>query len=157
MRATWAAAVALAVLAVVLGGVLLLRGDGEVDRADDVKDASERFAIALSSYDHRHLDADFRRVRSLATTGFGEEYDQLLGGPRFADALRQSQAVSTARVQSGPFIGFLTDDEARTFTVLEQEVRNRETPDPRTLRTRVELYLVKTVNGWKVDRVQISS
>ena len=144
-------------LALVLGAFLLLRGEGETGRADAVKEASERFAVALSSYDHRHLEDDFRKVRSLATTGFAEEYDQLLGGPSFADALRESEAVSTARVQSGPYIAFLTEDEARTFTVVDQQVRNRETPEPRTLRAKVELYLVKTVNGWKVDRVQVTS
>lgn len=105
----------------------------------------------MTSYDRRTLDDDFATVRSMSTSGFREEYDQL--GPQFAQALRQSESVSTARVQRGPFIALLTEDEARTITLLEQRIRNRETAEPRSLRTRVELYLIRTVNGWKIDRV----
>jgi Mce-associated membrane protein len=153
----WGVALALAVVAVVLGVVLLTRGDSPRDRRDEVVQASERFALALSSYDYRHLDADFDRVRSMSTAGFREEFEDLLGGPTFADALRASEAVSTARVQTGPLVGSLAEDEARTFTVVEQRITNKDTPEPRAVRTRVELYLVKTTQGWKIDRVSVSS
>lgn len=103
--------------------------------------------VRQASYDRRSSLLRSARLSS----------EELLGGPQFGEALRQSEAISTARVQQGPYIGFLTEDEARTITVLDQQVRNRETTEPRMLRTRVELYLIRTVNGWRVDRVQINS
>lgn len=153
--ATWLAAGVLAVIALVLGLVLVTRGPSQHDRRRDVIRLSQRFAVALSSYDYHHLDADFARVRSMSTAGFQDEYNQLLGGQQFIDALRQSQAVSTATIQTGPLLASLTGDDARTFTVVNQRIVNTSNAQPQLTRTRVELYLIETVSGWKVDRVDI--
>lgn len=148
-------AAVLAVFVVVLGIVLLTRGQSERGRKSQVLDASQRFAVALSSYDYRHLDADFAEVRAMSTEGFQEEYDNLLGGPQFVTALKQSKAVSKATVKDGPFLARLAKDEGRTFTVVEQRITNATSPKPRVVRTRVELYLVHLVSGWRIDRVDI--
>ena len=140
-----------------LGAVLLLRGDTTADRRNDVRDASEKFAVALSSYDYRHLDADFAKVRSMSTGGFRKEYNDLLGGRQFTDALTQSKARSVASVTRGPYITSLTGNEARTLTVVEQRISNADAKQARTVRTRVQLYLLHLASGgWKIDRVEIS-
>jgi Mce-associated membrane protein len=138
-----------------MGLVLVTQGPSQHDRRRDVIRLSQRFAVALSSYDYRHLDADFAGVRSMSTAGFQDEYNQLLGGQQFVDALRQSQAVSTATIQTGPLLATLTRDDARTFTVVNQKIVNASNSQPQLTRTRIELYLVQTVSGWKVDRVDI--
>lgn len=149
-------AVALAVVAAGLGVWLLAREPSAADRRAEVVRVSEEFALALTSYDHRTLDRDFAKVRSMSLAGFRDEYDSLLGGQSI-EALEASEAVSRSTVTTGPLVASLSDYEARTFTVLEQTVTNRESPDGQTIRTRVELYLVKTVDGWKVDRVFTTS
>jgi Mce-associated membrane protein len=136
--------------------VLLTRGDAATDRRAQVVQASERFAVALTSYDYRHLDADFARVRAMSLAGFRDEYESLLG-PQGADALRASKAVSVASVDKGPFVGSLTADEAHTFTIVQQKITNKDTPEARATSTRVELYLVRTARGWKIDRVFTTS
>lgn len=146
----------LALVAAVLGVVIWSRGPSDADRRAEVVEVSERFALALTSYDHRHLDRDFARVRSMSLAGFRDEYDSLLGG-QSVDALEASEAVSKATVATGPLVASLGDFEARTFTVVAQTVTNRDNPDGQRIRTRIELYLVKTVEGWKVDRVFTTS
>jgi len=142
---------------VLLGLVLLLRGPSTRDRRNQVRNASERFAIALSSYDYRHLDADFAHVRSMSTTGFQAEFDDLLGGQEFVNALRTSQARSAATIVKGPYVASLARDEARTYTVVEQRITNKQSTKSRVSTSRVDLYLVRLGHGgWKVDRVTLS-
>lgn len=143
-------------IAAALGVYLLGRGPSASERRAEVVRFSERFALALTSYDHADLDRDFARVRSMSLAGFRDEYDSLLGG-QSVEALKASEAVSRSRVTTGPLVASLSGHEARTFTVLEQTVTNKENPDGRAVRTRVELYLVETVDGWKVDRVFTTS
>ena len=146
----------LAVVAAVLG-ILLLLDDGGGDGAsrDEVRSVSEDFAVALTSYDHRDLEAGFDRVRSMATTGYREEFDELLAGQQLADALEESEARSVAEVTKGPFVVTLTDDEARTVTVVEQQITNNQAREPAANQTQVYLYLVRLEDGgWKVDRVR---
>jgi hypothetical protein len=145
----------LAALALVLGIVLLVQGDGgESDRRAEVSDVSERFALALTSYDYRHLDDDFGKVKAMSTSGYADEFDDLLGGQQLAAALKKSRARSVSSVQKGPFIATVSDDEARTVTVVEQRVTNQEQPEARPVRIPVQLYLVRLASGgWKVADV----
>jgi Mce-associated membrane protein len=146
----------LGVVALVLGLWLWSRGPSAGDRRADAVDASSRFAIALTSYDYRHLDADMAKVRSMSLAGFRDEYAGLLGTSG-VDALKASRAVSVASVAKGPFVGELTSDEARTVTVVQQRITNKDNPTARTINTRIELYLVRTSQGWKIDRVSSTS
>lgn len=146
----------LAVVAIALGAWLWSRGPSAADRRADAVDASSRFAIALTSYDYRHLDADMAKVRSMSLAGFRDEYAGLLGRSG-VEALKASRAVSVASVAKGPFVGELTSDEARTVTVVEQKITNKDNPAARTITTRIELYLVRTSHGWKIDRVSSTS
>ena len=146
----------LAVVAAALGVWLLLDdGGGDGAARDEVRSVSEDFAVALTSYDHRDLEGGFDRVRSMATTGYREEFDELLAGQQLAQALEESEARSVAEVTKGPFVVTLTDDEARTVTVVEQQITNNQTQEPATNQTQVYLYLVRLEDGgWKVDRVR---
>ena len=66
-------------------------------------------------------------------------------------------ALSVASVARGPFVGTLTSDEARTITVVQQKITNKDNPTARAINTRIELYLVRTSHGWKIDRVSSTS
>jgi Mce-associated membrane protein len=154
VRAAWAVAAVLA-LAVALAGVALARrGQTPAERRDDALEASRRFALALSAYDYRRLDRDVAEVRALSTGTFREQYDRALDGTA-REALRDNEAVATARVLTGPLLARLGEDDARTFTVLEQRVRTKGAA-AQVRRTRVDIVLVHTSQGWKADRVEVS-
>ena len=146
----------LAAAALILGLVLLLPDGGESAERRDVEETAEDFAKALSSYDYRSLDRDLRTVREMGVGNFRYQYEQILGGDAFRNALRDNEAVATARVLKGPYLAELTDDEARTFTVLAQTVRGKAPAQPQTRNVRVESILVRTLDGWKVDWVEIT-
>lgn len=150
----WTVAALLAVTAAVLGGLLVSRGPSPAERRAEVLQVAETFAVQLSSYDYRHFDADVARVVGLSTGNFRAQYEQALAGESFREALRANRAVATARVVSGPFLPSLSAQEAHTFTIIEQRVTGRAAK-PQVRRTRVETILVRTVQGWRVDRVDI--
>jgi hypothetical protein len=147
----------LAVLAAVGGIVVLARGgDGGGGRKAEVTSQAERFALALSSYDYRHITTDLAHVRAMGVGNFRYQYEQVLGGDTFRKALADNQAVATAKVLKGPYVASLSDSDARTFTVLEQSLRGKGQAQPQTRRVRVESILVRTVDGWRIDWVEIT-
>ena len=155
-RTWWSVAGVLAAAAVVLGLLLALPDRGPSAEREEVEETAEKFAVALSSYDYRRLDRDLRNVREMGVGNFRYQYQQILGGDAFQTALRQNEAVATARVLKGPYLAELSDDEARTFTVLAQTVRGKAPAQPQTRNVRVESILVRTDDGWKVDWVEIT-
>lgn len=152
----WVVATLLAVIALVLLAAWALRSNGPGDRRSEVIKRSRVFAVALSSYDYRHLDADIGRVRDMGVGRFRYAYQSVLGGQAFVDALRSNQAVATARVLRGPFVTDVDSHQARTYTVLEQRVSGRSTSGSPTRQVLVETTLVHTENGWKIDWVVLS-
>jgi preprotein translocase subunit SecG len=155
-RATWIAAAVLAVIVAVLAIVLFTRGQSTKARQDEVKAKAEKFALALSTYDYRHLNTDLGKVRSMGVGNFRYQYEDVLGANSFSKALSDNQAIATAKVKSGPFVAALTKDDARTFTVVSQTIKGKSDPQGETRNVRVESILVRTPKGWQVDWVQIS-
>jgi hypothetical protein len=155
-RATWLAAAALAVIVAALAIVLFTRGESSKARQDDVKDTAEQFALALSSYNYKHLAPDLAKVRAMGVGNFRYQYDQILGGNSFETALKNNEAVATAKITEGPFVAALGKNDARTFTVLEQEIKGKSAPNGEKRKVRVESILVRTPNGWRVDWVEIT-
>jgi len=155
-RATWLASAALAVIVAILAIVLFTRGESSKARQDDVKDTAERFALALSSYNYRQLAPDLAKVRAMGVGNFRYQYEQILGGNSFETALKNNEAVATAKVTDGPFVAALGKNDARTFTVLEQEIKGKSAPNGEKRKVRVESILVRTPSGWRVDWVEIT-
>ena len=146
----------LAVLAIAGGVAVALQDDTSTDRRDEVTQQAERFALALSSYNYRTIDRDLATVRRMGVGNFRYQYEQVLGGDAFRKALSENEAVATAKVVKGPYLASLTDDDARTFTVLEQTLKGKGQAQPQTRRVRVESILVRTTGGWRIDWVEIT-
>jgi hypothetical protein len=155
-RAMWITAAVLAVIVAVLAIVLFTRGQSEKARQDKVKNTAEKFALALSTYDYRHLNSDLGKVRGMGVGNFRYQYEDVLGANSFTKALSDNKAIATAKVKSGPFVAALTPDDARTFTVVSQTIKGNSAPQGETRNVRVESILVRTPKGWRVDWVQIS-
>ena len=91
------------------------------------------------------------------------------GDPRVYEAVRTAanpapagrrkilddQTVATARIVSGPYLASLHRNEARTFTALEQRVKDNRSAPPQLRRIRIDTILVRTPDGWKVDWAQV--
>lgn len=146
----------LAVLAVIGGLAVAIRGDKPANGREAVTQQAERFALALSSYNYRTITRDLASVRAMGVGNFRYQYEQVLGGDEFRKALLQNEAVATAKVVKGPYLASLSDTDARTFTVLEQTLQGKGQTQPQTRRVRVESILVKTTDGWRIDWVEIT-
>jgi Mce-associated membrane protein len=146
--------VALVVL-VVAGAAALRWWDGPRQQREQALHTAREFALAVSSYDYRHVDTDLARLRRLGIGNLGLQYAQVLGGPAVRNRIVENRAVATARIVSGPYLASLQRDEARTYTALEQTVTDTSSGQPQPHRVRVETILVRTPHGWKVDWVQI--
>jgi hypothetical protein len=140
----------------VLAVVIFTRGESAKSRQDQVKSTAEKFALALSTYDYQHLNRDLGKVRGMGVGNFRYQYEDVLGANSFSKALSDNQAVARAKVKSGPFVAALTNDDARTFTVVSQTIKGKSAPQGETRNVRVESILVRTPKGWRVDWVQIS-
>jgi Mce-associated membrane protein len=146
----------MAVVVAALAIVLAIRSQSAEERQTEVKDTAERFAIALSTYDYRHLDRDLAKVRAMGVGNFPYQYEDVLGANSFASALKSNEAVAKAKVKGGPFIAALGKDDARTFTVVAQTITGKSAPKGETRNVRVESILVRTPQGWRIDWIQIS-
>jgi Mce-associated membrane protein len=147
----------LALAVAVTGAVLAGRGPDTAGRRAQVVSVSRRFAIALGSYDYHHLPEDVAAVKALSTPGFGRQYDAALGSPASQRSLLADQSVSRASVATGPFVAELAGDQADTFTVLHQLLSGRDLAQPVGRTERVELDLVRTPSGWRIDQVDIGA
>lgn len=122
-----------------------------------VREVAERFTQNLITFDYRTLDSDIERIREDATGSFQGELDVAFGGDidAFRQALREAKAQSSGSVL-GSIVRSLEGDTAEVLVVADQRIQNDETPEPRTIPRRIELTLVETSEGWKVDRVAAS-
>ena len=147
----------------IVAGVLTaigLGGFGVAAAADDTSDReevlafSEEFIEIFTSYDHASFAETEDAVAARSTEAFATRYRSLLGGAGFLQALRENEARATSELTTGPLLASLGDHEARTFAIVEQEVRGRQFEDTQRTRLRVEVVMVETPDGWVVVDVE---
>lgn len=148
----WALA-AVAVAAGTVFGALWWGERAEDARAAEVRDTSRRFAAALTTFSAGTIDRDVAEIRSYALGRFADEVDQTFDDAR-VQAIRESEARSTGRVRT-VFVQELTDDAATVFTVVDETVINAAATAPRIDVLRMEIGLLETDDGWKVESVEI--
>jgi len=111
------------------------------------------FVLALTSFSGTTIDADVRRIKSFAVGDFAQQVDQT-----FSDA--QIQRIKSAHVVSKSkiaklFVEDVTGAQATVFAVVDETVTNRSSPASRTDVLRLEVGLIDTTDGWKVNNVNI--
>jgi hypothetical protein len=140
----------------VVAFLLVTEEPSDADRRDDALELSEEFAVALASHDFADLDASFDAVERLATGTFLDEFDRTFASPQLRTALEEAESKATAQIVTGPLLAGLEDNRARTFTVVRQRVATKEEPEPAERAVRIELLLVETDDGWRVDAVEVT-
>jgi hypothetical protein len=126
---------------------------GAEHRRTEVAGSANRFLIALTNFSGDTIDADVREIRSFAVGDFADQVNMFFDQDAVT-ALRQAKAKSVGRVQS-LFVESLSGGSATVFGVINEQVTNTGNPTPRTEIVRVEVELIDTKAGWKVNRVNI--
>jgi flagellar basal body-associated protein FliL len=114
---------------------------------------ANRFLIALTNFQGETIDADVREIRSFAVGDFAEQVNTFFD-PDATKALRDAKAKSVGRVQN-LFVESLSGASATVFGVVNEQVTNTANPAPRSDVVRIEIELIDTKAGWKVNRVNI--
>lgn len=95
------------------------RGVPKASAADT--DVARRFAVAVTSFDHKRLDADVQRVLDLGTPGFERDFRSAMG-PNFTDRIAANKSVSTGDIVVGPRVQRISGGRATFFVVVDQTV-----------------------------------
>jgi hypothetical protein len=122
-------------------------------RRAEVASVANRFLISLSNFQGSTIDADVREIRSFAVGDFADQVGTFFDQDAMK-ALRDAQAKSVGRVQN-VFVESLSGGSATVFGVVNEQVTNASNPTPRTEVLRIEIEMLDTKAGWKVNRVNI--
>lgn len=125
----------------------------EDDRRDEVADVARDFITALTNFSHETVDEDIEEIHSYAVGDFAEEADTFLGEDGIA-AITEAEAVSEGEIIS-LFVQAVDSDEASVFAVVRETISNALTQEPQSDILRLEVGMIKTSEGWKVNRVDV--
>lgn len=146
------AAVALVLLGALAWQLVAARADA-ADRDARVEVAGD-FALALLAYDHADLDATLAAVTAVSTDRFADGYRERFTA-ELADPIRELGVIATAEIVEvflavDPADVAATDVE-RTRVLVGAEVEVTVDGEVRPSAPTLELELVRTADGWRVD------
>jgi hypothetical protein len=147
------------VLAVVfLGAALfnwvLLRDEHNTDaEKGQVESVARDFLRALTNFGSETIGKDVARIRGFAVGDFQQEVNDTFSADRIKQ-IRDNKVESVGKVES-VFTEKLQGDTATVFAVVQETVDNKTFPSPRTDLLRIEVQLIDTEGGWKINRVDI--
>jgi len=118
-----------------------------------VADTATTFLDALTNFKGSTISEDVDRIRSFAVGDFADQVDRFFSA-KAMDALRKARAESVGQVQA-VFVESLSGDTASVFAVVQETITNASTTAPKPQTLRIELQMIKTGDGWKVNRVDI--
>jgi Mce-associated membrane protein len=117
-----------------------------------IEKVAVRFAHNLLTFDYRTVDRDLNRLQADSTGSFVKQLKEVRGSKQVIDAVRKQHAQSTGVVR-GASVQSVRGDTATVRVFLARTVRNIGLKEPRNTLENVDLTLVKTSKGWKIDAV----
>ncbi len=148
----WAVAAA-GLAAAVTFGSLWWGERSQESRVAEVESTTRRFAAALTTFSAGTIERDVAEIRSYAVGRFADEVDQTFDQARI-EAIQESRARSTGRIES-IFVQDVDEDSATAFAVVNETVVNAAQTAPRIDVLRMEIGLLETDDGWKIESVEI--
>lgn len=145
--------IAILLAAVLAESVIVFRGNGTEAARADVAATSRRFVALLTTYNSSTIERQRRQVLALATGKFRGEYEQLTGSG-FLATLKERQADSKGTAVRVA-VSSVEDERATVMALVQVTTTNKDTKTPRVDNNLLELSLVKTSKGWRVDAVTI--
>ena len=146
-------AIAILIAAVLAESVLLFRGNSAERTRIEVLDTSKKFLSVLLTYNANSLGRQKDKVLALATGKFRSEYEQLTSSG-FPSLLQQKNADVRSTIDRAA-VTTVVGDNASSIAAVELTITNKDLPAPRVARYLIELSLVRTSSGWRVDSVSI--
>jgi hypothetical protein len=127
--------------------------DEAEQKRDEALSAASEFVTALTNFSYETIDEDVEEIRDFAVGDFAEEAETFFGADG-VQAIKDAEAVSEAETES-IFIQALDGDEASVFAVVTETISNALTDEPQTDVLRLEVGMIETSSGWKVNRVDV--
>lgn len=143
----------LALAAALSMGFLWQRAEGREHRRAEVTAVTQRFLTALTNFSGDTIDADVQEIKAFAVGSFADQVDQFFDDTT-TQALKDANAVSKGTVQS-IFVESLSGGSANVFGVVSESVTNKSSTGPRSEILRIDMEMIETKDGWKVDSVKI--
>lgn len=140
-------------------------GSSEIG-ADDVRtylseqrpeiEGRARIAVdVLINYDSTNLKERRDEMLAISTGSFRDDYDEFTES--LGSVLAQAGASSTGSILSEPDISFASPEEAIALVRAEQITQTSDDPTGRSIEYVLQLGLIDTRQGWKVDSIEILS
>jgi len=145
--------VAILAAAILAESVLVFRGSGTDRARDDVLDVSRRFAVLLTTYNADTITRQRSQVLSMVTGKFRGQYEELTGSS-FVTTLKERRADSKGALVRIA-VSEVEGDNATVLAVVRVTTTNKDLKAPRADTNLLELTLVKTSSGWRIDNVNI--
>lgn len=123
------------------------------DGRTEIFQTSQRFLVLLTTYNATTLNEQREQVLAMAVGKFRDDYSTLTDAA-FLKALQDRQADSRGRVVKLA-VTSIEGDNAEAFALVEVTTKNKDLPTPRIEENAIELSLVKTGGGWRIDAVSI--
>jgi hypothetical protein len=125
----------------------------EEGKRAEVASAASTFLLALTNFTGATIQSDIAEIRSYAVGDFADQVETFFD-PQAVAALQQAQARSVGRIRS-LFVQSISGGSASVFGVVDEAVSNSAQPSPRTEIIRIDVEMIETTQGWKVNRVNI--
>ena len=144
---------AILIAALLAESVLVFRGNSTEREQNDVLDVSRRFVALLTTYNADTIARQRTQVLSLATGKFRQQYDELTGAA-FVTTLTERKAESKGAVVRIA-VADVEGDTATILAVVRVTTSNKDLKAPRVDTNLLEVSLVETSSGWRIDNVTI--
>jgi hypothetical protein len=120
----------------------------QAQEAAELKELASGFAKNFVTLDYKTIEADLKRMTADTTTTFGEKLSRTIEA--VGDQFKARKASSTGRALDAQILS-QSNDSAIVQVLLRRTKRNVGTKGPETGNQIVNVTLVKTDDGWKVD------
>jgi Mce-associated membrane protein len=126
-------------------------GAGVETARDQASAAAQRDAVAILSYDYRHLDANFAAARKTLTGSFARDY-RATTSSLVRPGAQQYHVVVKAEVAATSVVS-ATADKVVVLLFVNQTTTSTRLTGPRVDLNRARLTLVKVDGTWLVNNV----
>jgi hypothetical protein len=120
---------------------------------EEIEDVATNFTMALTDFSAETIDEDVEEIQSFAVGSFADEVDTFFGEEAVA-AIKEAEATSDGEIE-GLYVQSIGDGTASVFALVSETVTNSSLDEPQTDTLRLEIDLIETTNGWKVESVEV--
>jgi hypothetical protein len=119
----------------------------------EIEQVAAEFTRALTDFSAETIEEDVREIKSFAVGSFSDEVDTFFGEETVA-AVKEAEATSDGEIE-GLFVQHVGEASGSVFVLVSETVTNASLSEPQTDTLRLEVDLIETTEGWKVESVQV--